>query len=178
MAVVVWGGVIALVPRGRSLVTLLAVAVTALSSLATVRAMSQPDPFDNDHRFLPAITRMVPAEVFATERSLAEYIDDRTQGLILVDDFQGNQVIIFSSRPERFITSSDSHFGEFLAQPLGHIDYILASEPGLYLDLVNRGYPSLYARGGDWVELEYQARVWKLYRVIGPAGGLGLSVGR
>lgn len=169
MAFVLAAEVLALLPRWRMPVGLALGAGLLLSNLATAGAMTRPDPFDHDHDFLPALLSGRSTSIFHQERALAEFIDRETEGPILVDDFQGNQVMVFSDQPGRYIITSHSEFQAILREPFGKVDYLLVNRPqSYYVDMINRTYPELFESGGEGVELVQARGDWKMFRITGP----------
>jgi hypothetical protein len=130
----------------------------------------------NDQVIHAALTN-TPLDSWKEEQALAEYINNKTTGFILVDDFQGYRVIFFSGKPWRFLTPADSTFKKYLHDPYQNVSYILTSSTQLEgeLNQVNNAYPYLFADGGNWVKLEYEDSTWKLFKVISQPGTVPLK---
>ena len=124
-----------------------------------------------------AVLTNTPLNSWKEEQALAKYINEKTTGFVMVDDFQGYRVIFFSGKPSRFLTPSDSTFKTYLSDPYNHVNYILTSSSQLEgeLNQVNNAYPYLFTKGGDWVKLEYEDSTWKLFKVIGQPGTISLG---
>lgn len=169
MAIALLGGVLMLLPaKGRVAAGLLSVIMIGASAFSTVRLMAQHDEWGqwNDQVVQAALTD-TPLSSWEEEQTLANFINAKTAGYVLVDDFQGYRVIFFSGKPWRFITPSDSTFKQYLKEPYGHVSYLLTSSTKLEgeLNQVNNTYPYLYEDGADWATLVYQDTTWKLYQV-------------
>lgn len=163
-------GILDLTHKRQWLLVPLSLILLSYSGYSAFLKMQEPDPFDNDHVFLSSWITQTPANIFSREITLAQFIDFQTSGDVLVDGFQGNQVMVFSNELSRYVTNYDEDFIQRLNSPKDNAEYILVNKPTLYLDEVNRVYPALFDNGGGWVELSFDAGDWRLYRVIGKPG--------
>jgi hypothetical protein len=165
-------------PKLRVPLALLFSLFIAGSAYFTVRAMITHTEWGQwNDQVVHAVLTNTPLSSWNEEQELAEYIINKTNGYILVDDFQGYRVVFFSGKPWRFITPSDSTFKKYLREPYKNVNYILTSSTELEgeLNQVNNAYPYLFSKGADWVTLEYQDSTWKLFKVIGPPGTIPLG---
>ena len=171
MAFIIAAGILYLLPRWRTAVALLLVGGFAASGFATAQAMARPDQFDGDYRFLTGLQTLKPYDTVQAEMDLADYIDTRTEGLLLIDPFLGHKIMIFSRNQARFVIPADSEFDSFIRNPYGRVNYVAIpfqeSSGLIYVDEIARVYPTLYADGAPWVRLEFESGPWRLYRVIG-----------
>ena len=179
MGLVLAAGVLSLhSPKFRIPLALLFCVLIAGSAYSTVQSMSKHTEWGqwNDQVVKTVLTN-TPLNSWDEEQKLAEYINNKTTGYVLVDDFQGYRVIFFSGKPWRFLTPSDTIFKKYLRDPYQNVSYILTSSTALEgeLNQVNNAYPYLFSDGANWVTLEYQDSTWKLFKVISSPGSIPLG---
>jgi hypothetical protein len=93
-------------------------------------------------------------------------------GAVLVDGAMGFPIILESSNPTQFITTSDRDFQQALLDPVSfRVKYLLVPEAVGYqsLDAINQAYPGIYRTGAGISQLVTQFSAggnnWRLYRV-------------
>jgi hypothetical protein len=179
MGIVLLAGLLELLPvRWRGVVALLSVVGIGLSAFSTADLMSRHDEWgqSNDTVVKSALTD-TPLHNWDEEQALAKFINTKTTGYVLMDDFQGYRVIFFSGKPWRFITPGNTSFKKFLKSPYGNVAYILTSSTSLEgeLNQVNNTYPYLFTEGADWAKLVYEDSTWKLFEVESQPGNIILN---
>jgi hypothetical protein len=160
-------------------VALISVVGIGLSAFSTADLMSRHDEWgQSNDKVVNAVLTNTPLHIWDEEQSLAKFINTKTTGYVLVDDFQGYRVIFFSGKPWRFITPGNSTFKEYLKSPYGNVTYILTSSTSLEgeLNQVNNTYPYLFNEGADWAKLVYEDSTWKLFEVESQPGNILLDV--
>ncbi len=97
----------------------------------------------------------------------------KPEALVLIDDQQATDIVLFSARPGRFVTPSASQFNDYLSVPVGNIDYILVPKVSSHgQNLILDAYPDLFEEGAPFVTLEREftgraeVQLWRLYRVL------------
>ena len=144
----------------------------AMSDVASGLAMGRANEWGQwNDIFVRAVVTGQRVDTWAEERQLADYLVAHVRGPgVLVDDFQGYRVIFFSERPDLFVATGDSDFDTVLRNPVGRVQYVLASSPRLEgaLNRVNQQYPTLYEYGASWARLvgTWPEVGWKLYEVV------------
>lgn len=113
-----------------------------------------------------------------------ELFKQEPQAMVLLDDQQANDIILFSGHPDRFVVPNSSRFIEFLRDPVGKVTHLLVPDVVFAgSDLVAEFYPRVYEEGLPFSKLEREflttdgqgrggaagALSWRLYRV-GDAG--------
>ena len=120
------------------------------------------------------VTKYTPFGQYEVGQQAAKYVDDMhlASGSVLVDGAMGFPIILESSNPTQFITTSDRDFQQALLDPASfHVKYLLVPEAVGYqsLDALNQAYPSIYQNGAGISELVTQFSAggnnWRLYRV-------------
>jgi hypothetical protein len=97
---------------------------------------------------------------------------DRDHGLVLVDSFRANPLLLNAPDLRMYVITSDEDFEASVAAPaVYHIEYILVPKPGGEgsLDYINRQYPELWDNGASMATLVANLGTqdeWRLYRVI------------
>ncbi len=170
MGMILIVGVLIQHPKIRTPLALLLIILVIGSSFSTVQAMQKHTEWGQwNDRVVNAVLTGKTLNAWQDEEDLAYFINTKTSGYVLMDDFQGYRVIFFSGKPWRFITPSDSTFKRYLREPYNNIDYIMTSSTELEgeLNQVNNAYPYLFKNGANWVSLEYENSIWKLYRIVG-----------
>jgi hypothetical protein len=125
--------------------------------------------------FVQVLVHGARPATYQEEQEVAAYLAARALNgaLILLDDFPGHPIIVFSGRPGAFITPSHSLFGKALRDPRAHkLAYVLVPDPGRApgeRDAINAAYPKLYLEGQPGFVLEKAFQSWKLFRVEGQA---------
>lgn len=120
------------------------------------------------------------AASFATERRIAEYLDNLhlPDSSVITDTVFGFAILAASDRPKTFVVPSDPDFTALLNAPSDNgIRYLLAVPPagrGI-ADALNKRYPTLYDTGAEVATLELEIPndgdsqpIWRLYRVYSP----------
>jgi hypothetical protein len=179
MGVIMIAGVLSMhSPRWRiPIASLFCVLVAGSAYFTTQSMMTHTEWGQWNDQVVHAVLTNTPLNSWKEEQALAKYINEKTTGFVMVDDFQGYRVIFFSGKPSRFLTPSDSTFKSYLSDPFNHVNYILTSSSQLEgeLNQVNNAYPYLFTKGGAWVKLEYEDSTWKLFKVIGQPGTISLG---
>ncbi|MGB3482386.1 MAG: ABC transporter [Mycobacterium sp.] len=117
------------------------------------------------------------ANTFATERTIAKYLDELNlpDGSVITDTVYGFAVLAAADRPRMYVIPSDPDFTTRLNDPVGSdVKYMLAVPPTGRgsSDALNLRYPTLYETGADVATLELEIPNdgdgqpnWRLYRV-------------
>lgn len=151
--------------------TVVALALSAAVNGWTLHVTTQAEDFSS--LFVRDPREPLSEPPLAAQRALGGYIRDHIQGQrVLMDDEEGHYTALFAGSLEYFLVNGDRDFATALHQPYGRVDYILVAEhtPAAIYNQISLTYPDLYARGGVWVRLEFEAGPHRLYRVIGPPG--------
>lgn len=153
--------------------TLVGLGLVVVGPVVGLRGMlTDPAPLGNSMRPVAETVLGRPAELWAAERAMADYLRT-TRGPVLADGYGGVELVMFwSGDPGRFIVPSDRDFATVLEAPWNGAAYILVPYPeGVNrLNRVNRVYPSLYEAGAEWAVLDYEIGRYRLYRVLPPVG--------
>ncbi len=93
------------------------------------------------------------------------------QALILADDQQANEVVLFSHHANRFVVSNASVFMDYVRHPVGNVTHILVPERAkIGTDLIIKQYPDIFEEGTPFTTLEHEFDTpglrWRLYRVV------------
>ena len=178
MGVIMIAGVLSMhAPKWRVPLGILFCMLVAGSAYFTEQSMLKHTEWGQwNDQVVHAVLTDTPLNSWKEEQGLAKYINDKTTGFVMMDDFQGYRVIFFSGKPWRFLTPADSTFKKYLSDPYNHVNYVLTSSSDLEgeLNQVNNAYPYLFTKGGNWVKLEYEDSTWKLFKVIGQPGTIPL----
>jgi len=144
------------------------------SSAMTVRALEEPSiQTYNEADYYRAIAGYEVIDNFAPEREMAAYLRTLIRHdpdvRILTDELRGDALIVFTGLFENFVGSRAPRFLEYVAYPVGYVDYLLASDVTDGSDLVAGVVPP-GAQPPEYLELVYQtegAQVgrWRLYQV-------------
>jgi hypothetical protein len=169
----------ALSGRLRLLSGVVAAAMTVALGLRTVVSVQDPtsDVAPVFHALVSGTALPATTDPFAVDRKVSAYLDALRlpEGAVLMDDFLGFPIEIYSADPQQFVISSDTDFQQCLADPAANgVEYVLIpSNTHLgVLDAINRSYPKAYATGqgiGTLVrtfkDLSGFGTNWRLYRV-------------
>ncbi|MCL1632761.1 glycosyltransferase family 39 protein [Sporolactobacillus sp. CPB3-1] len=109
-------------------------------------------------------------------QKIAEDLDDRlrmdSHASLLLDSFNGFQIILDMDQTKQLIITSDLDFKKKLNDPVNeHVTYILVPKPDgvAALNAVNERYKSFYEQGADFAKLDKTySDQWRLYRVVKP----------
>lgn len=179
MGIILLAGLLELLPsRWRAGIALLSVFGIVLSGFSTADLMSRHDEWgQSNNTVVKAALTGTPLHNWDEEQALAKFINTKTTGYVLMDDFQGYRVIFFSGKPWRFITPGNSTFKKDLKSPFGNVAYLLTSSTSLEgeLNQVNNTYPYLFNEGADWAKLVYEDSTWKLFEVKSQPGNILLN---
>jgi hypothetical protein len=175
-------------PRWRSMAGLAAgvVAVLVVGLAIPVGASTMLDPGANPgyggeaFQLRPIIFpnepqgTITPFGQFEVGRQAAAYVDGMRlgSGSVLVDGAMGFPIILESTNPTQFITTSDRDFQPALLDPVSfHVKYLLVPRDVGYqsLDALNVAYPGIYETGAGIGQLVVQfsdgGNQWRLFRV-------------
>lgn len=102
-----------------------------------------------------------------------EIIAAEPNTLILLDDQQANDLVLFSGKPKHFIGPNTSVFESYLREPVGKVTHFLVPSSALIgSDLIHQAYPRIYEEGAPFATLarEFNAggMSWRLYRIAPP----------
>lgn len=173
-------------PRMLSRGVLLLLLVSNILSGISLRDSSARSDFPP--RYLPAlISRPSGASIDQLiqrtdqERVVGAYLRDtlfaaEPDALVLVDDTEANRIILFSGRADRFVAPNSTQFAEFIANPVGNVDYILVPDVPPSRDPILQQHPRLFDEGmpsttlvaefvGPWTHSSLPFSRWRLYRV-------------
>ncbi len=87
---------------------------------------------------------------------------------IIIDDFTGFGIVLNSLNPKIFINNSDREFETSVDNPSLYGDYILARQPSGIgtLDEINKKHPNIFDKGDNYLKLEKDFGLWRLYKII------------
>ncbi len=110
------------------------------------------------------------ASTFATERTIAAYVDVQPEGtVVLMDSSFAFAVNLFARDHKRFAITSDRDFKDILDRPdSGLITHILVPDPRRG-DAVGAVLPEFWQAGAAYARLEREfggSAQWRLYRII------------
>jgi hypothetical protein len=152
-------------------------ALLLVSSVVTVFALDEPSIQSyNEGDYYRALAGHKLIDNFAPEREMASYmktlVEQQPGVRILVDELRGDALIILTESIENFVGSRDQNFLDYIAHPIGNVDYLLASDVKDGSDLVAASVP-LDRPLPEYLELVHQTKggQWRLYRVIDPTDG-------
>ena len=121
------------------------------------------------------LSKFTPFGQYDVGHEAANYLDalHLGSGAVLVDGAMGFPIILESTNPTQFVTTSDRDFQQALLDPTSfHVKYLLVPEDVGYqsLDALNRQYPNIYESGAGIGQLVTQfsagGNSWRLYQVL------------
>lgn len=108
---------------------------------------------------------------YAAERNAAAVLRSRfaDKPVRIMGDIDTDEVVLFSTVPQKFIVPSDPDFNEALLHPSAVADYVLVSQTRAddpRFMIMHEAYPQLYDKGAPGLVLDSQLGPFRLYRSL------------
>ncbi|MCL6649487.1 MAG: glycosyltransferase family 39 protein [Chloroflexi bacterium] len=145
--------------------------LVALSPLASWVGLAAP-ALQDERPFITALTQRIRpvanGDYYWLDPEIVPALD-AIPGLILLDSYNNQGVILRVKEPAKLAIPSDRDFRQLLDNPTASVRYVLVPRPqGLgALDAINVRYPRLYSGGEAWATLvrEFRESGYRLFRV-------------
>lgn len=150
----------------RQLLSTVLLATASLATLAVLPALPRTDA--PAAAVLERLWRGEPAaQPAAVAQAAAWVLEHADAGDVIVDGERVGAVMVATGAFDRFHTAADRDAAEVLEDPLGRARYLLVRETisGAAPGRVQREYRGLHEAGGPWVDLAFEARPYRIYRV-------------